>query len=303
VTQHFTRTLKRVAGQDFRLPTDRELDAMEAFQLSLGRQAELVLPLALKNPQVARGQELFRLGAAQGGGGCNACHGNAGANAAFGGGGNRNFRTGVENQRDRPAVLTLQALNLDLTPDIVSNVLPRDGGFGKAPGEGPDGTGFGDGTFNTVSLVEAADSGPFFHDNSIATIEGAVEFYNSQEFADATGAARLNLGATQVEAIAAFLRVVNALDNIREASEAAGAARHVAGSHPRAAKQLLTQAIEESEDALGVLFARSLHPGAMQSLEQAIKSFGRATGGSGIDRSQIDRGLAYLARARGAMVQ
>ncbi len=32
VTQHFTRTLNREAGVDFRLPTDFELDALEAFQ-------------------------------------------------------------------------------------------------------------------------------------------------------------------------------------------------------------------------------------------------------------------------------
>ena len=39
VIQHFTKTLNRVAGVDFRLPTDDELDALEAFQLTLGRQA------------------------------------------------------------------------------------------------------------------------------------------------------------------------------------------------------------------------------------------------------------------------
>ena len=38
VVQHATRTLDRVEGADFRLPTDAELDALEAFQLSLGRQ-------------------------------------------------------------------------------------------------------------------------------------------------------------------------------------------------------------------------------------------------------------------------
>ena len=45
VIQHFTKTTNRIAGMDFRLPTDDELDAMEAFQLSLGRQTELSLPL------------------------------------------------------------------------------------------------------------------------------------------------------------------------------------------------------------------------------------------------------------------
>ena len=47
VIQHFTKTLDRIAGIDFRLPTPDELDALEAFQLSLGRQSELSLPLPL----------------------------------------------------------------------------------------------------------------------------------------------------------------------------------------------------------------------------------------------------------------
>lgn len=40
VIQHFTNTLNRVPGVDFRLPTDEELDALEAFQFSLGRQSD-----------------------------------------------------------------------------------------------------------------------------------------------------------------------------------------------------------------------------------------------------------------------
>ena len=300
VTQHFPKTLNREIGVDFRLPTDAELDAMEAFQLTLGRQVDLALPLTLKDPQVARGQTLFIANVAAGGGGCNACHANAGANAAFGGGGNRNFNTGVENQRDRPQVLTLQALGIDLTPDVATNIIPRDGGFGQAPGEGPasNPTGFGDSSFNTVSVVEAADSGPFFHDNSVATIEGAVEFYNSQEFADARGIPRLNLAATQVEAIAAFLRAINALDNIREATETATAARSVANSKPRVADELLKQAIAETTDAMSVLFARSLHTTAVKALEDAIRAFTRASNGGRIDQSQITRGLGLLAKAR-----
>src|SRR3990170_4738147 len=59
VIQHFTKTLDRVAGVDFRLPTDEELDALEAFQLSLGRQEELTLPLPLTGTVPARGQQLF----------------------------------------------------------------------------------------------------------------------------------------------------------------------------------------------------------------------------------------------------
>ena len=102
VIQHFTKTLNRVPGVDFRLPTDEELDALEAFQLSLGRQQDLVLPLKLKGTVPKRGQAIFldnRLGK------CNLCHVNAGATANFGGGslGNANFNTGVEDLPDQPA--------------------------------------------------------------------------------------------------------------------------------------------------------------------------------------------------------
>ncbi|MDH3441787.1 MAG: hypothetical protein OEM63_13595, partial [Gammaproteobacteria bacterium] len=156
VIQHFTKTTNRIAGVDFRLPTDEELDALEAFQLSLGRQEDLTLPLPLRSVVVGRGQEIFLDNSL---GKCNACHENGGANAdpaIFGpGAGNLNFATGVEDLPDQPA---------DLTDELV----PPDDGLGTP----------GSGEFNTPTLVEAADTGPFFHNNSVETIEGAVAFYN-----------------------------------------------------------------------------------------------------------------------------
>src|SRR5262249_26178818 len=38
IVQHYTRTLARAPGKDFRVPTQGELDALEAFQLFGGRQ-------------------------------------------------------------------------------------------------------------------------------------------------------------------------------------------------------------------------------------------------------------------------
>src|SRR5438046_10204233 len=46
--QHFTKTLNRIPGVDFRLPTGEELDALEAFRLSLGRRLAPALALALR---------------------------------------------------------------------------------------------------------------------------------------------------------------------------------------------------------------------------------------------------------------
>jgi hypothetical protein len=255
VIQHFTKTLGRVPGVDFRLPSDEELDAMEAFQFSLGRQEELALPLPLKGRVPARGQEIFNdltLGK------CSACHFNAGANGdpnIFGAnGGNLNFNTGVEDLPDQPA---------DLTGELV----PPDDGFGTP----------GDGTFNTPSLVETADTGPFFHNNSVETIEGAVGFYDGESFnnspagqllAGATGGP-IELDATQIVAVAAFLRVINALENIRESIGllTSFADRKFLGNEEF--EQLLARAVDETDDSIGVLAGGGLHPEVVAHLREA----------------------------------
>ena len=92
VVQHFPKTLERRAGRDFRLPTEDELDALEAFQLSLGRQVDDVNFETMKydDVNVDAGRKLFfdkqpvlGAGTAQPAGAtrdCDGCHGNAGAN-------------------------------------------------------------------------------------------------------------------------------------------------------------------------------------------------------------------------------
>ncbi len=257
VIQHFTKTLNRVAGVDFRLPTDEELDALEAFMLSLGRQEELSLPLSLKGTVAKRGQEVFL---DNGLGKCNRCHVNAGATANFGGGniGNANFNTGVENLPDQPARLT-------------GEKVPFDDGLGIP----------GDSTFNTPPLVEAAETGPFFHNNSIETIEGAVAFYNGDAF-NSSPAGRLlarndprgvgiKLDATQVVEVAAFLRVINALENIRECLSLLEASAKKGFTERGGARRLLRQALTETEQAIQVLKGGGLHPEALAHLEEAKK--------------------------------
>jgi hypothetical protein len=255
VIQHFTRTLNRVAGVDFRLPTDEELDALEAFQLSLGRQADLALPLQLKGVVARRGQEIFLDNSL---GKCNICHFNAGATAVLGGinAGNANFNTGVEDLPDQPARL--------FDPKI-----PRDDGFGVP----------GDGTFNTPPLVEAAESGPFFHNNAIETIEGAVGFYNGAAFNNSPAGRFLagtdpnrigiRLDGTQVVAVAAFLRVINALENIRESVALLEEAAQKGAFGGKQAKPLFDQALEETDDAIRVLESAGLHPEAVRHLREA----------------------------------
>jgi mono/diheme cytochrome c family protein len=249
VIQHFTRTLNRIPGIDFRLPTDAELDALEAFQLSLGRQQDLSLPLPLKGTVPKRGQEIFLDNSLAK---CNLCHINAGATANVGGGslGNANFNTGVEDLPDQPARLT-------------GEKVPRDDGFGRP----------GDGTFNVPPLVEAASTGPFFHNNSIETIEGAIAFYDGEAFNNSPAGQFLagldpegtgiELDATQIVAIAAFLRVINVLENIRQSVELLEAVRQ----RPRSAQveESLKVAVRRTEDGIRVLEGGGLHPEAVNN--------------------------------------
>ncbi len=286
VIQHFPRTLDRVPGADFRLPTDEELDALEAFQLSLGRQAEIVLPLALKGVVAARGQAIFvdnTLGK------CNACHFNAGANGdprIFGpDAGNLNFDTGVENLPDQPA---------DLTGELV----PPDDGFGIP----------GDGTFNTPPLVESADTGPFFHNNSVETIEGAVAFYNGDAFNDspagqllrgATGSG-INLDGTQVVAVAAFLRVINALENIRETIALLEQSR---AERREPARATLRLALAETDDAIQVLVGGGLHPDAVGHLQEARRLARKAARSFFFRDGPTADAIRAQERARAALIE
>lgn len=289
VIQHFTKTLNRVAGIDFRLPTNDELDALEAFQLSLGRQEDLQLPLPFKDSAVLRGQALFNDPTT---GKCFACHDNAGANAnpgIFGAdAGNLNFNTGVEDLPDQPA-------------DLTGELIPPDDGFGNP----------GDGTFNTPSLVEAADTPPFFHNNSVKTLEGAIAFYNGDTFTNspagqliigATGSG-INLDATQVDAVAAFLRVINALENINEgiALLEAFISREFLGRVPYG--RLTFVAKSETDDSEMVLAEANLHPVAITHLKKASELIDRANKHGHSKKKLIQKALDELKLAQNELIQ
>ena len=114
VVQHFPKTLNRVVDVDFKMPTAEQLDALLAFQKSLGRSADVDLAsLRFADDEANRGIRVFLNGGRPGG--CHACHRNAGANDNIGNNFNGNFATGT----------------IKLRPD-----LPHDGGFGTDPGNG-----------------------------------------------------------------------------------------------------------------------------------------------------------------------
>jgi cytochrome c peroxidase len=258
VTQHFPRTLARrpctleefqadPTECDFRLPTEAELKALEAFQRSLGRQEEIDLAaLEFHDKAAQRGKELFEgVGANRA---CTACHGNAGANVvddenpddAF----NDNFDTGTRGL----------------------GAGPPEGGFGQDHQDGV--RGFGNGTFNTPPLIEAADTAPFFHNNSAATLEDAIRFYTTPTFAKSPsgafgGAFVLNKAA--IADIAAFLRALNARENARSALAGVGDA--VRGPEP--GPELLHAIAADIQDGIEVLKKSKLAREAVAAFKDA----------------------------------
>lgn len=307
VFQHFTKSLDRVEGTDFRFPTDEEAKAVEAFMRAVGRVEDPNNPFDLTAISFAdagaeRGKNRF-LNV-----GCNGCHNNATANTA--GGTNNNFDTGVESL-DNPAQETFP--------------FPADGGFGTDPrdcdGDGVAGDCFGDGTFNTVGLIEIADTPPFFHNNVIQTVEGSVAFYAGPEFGNSPSGGffggPLPLSAQDIDDIGAMLRVINAAFNIDIAIQRVVAARKLENSSntgifsttsrtedtngTRAtANTLLALANIESADAVEVLHDRGLHPSAVQDLMDAIADAEAAIAESSSKKraSLMDKARKHLESAR-----
>ena len=276
VRQHFPKRLNRVPGVDFKFPTRLQLIAMEAFQRSTGRKAELALPLSLKSPLAAAGQNIFVNGNPGSAGTCSGCHSNAGAN--FASGINGNVNTGVEDLQLQPGKL-------------IDPTIPRDGGFGSAPN--PSG-GFGDGTFNISPVVEAADTGPFFHNNAVLTVEGSVDFYD--------GRLGFVLDVSETQAIAAFMRVINALENVRSAIDFETRAK--SQTSQAGAAELLDLSIADLNDAKEVLAGGGLHSDVGLVLLQAIALDQQAKTISSqfLRNVRIDQAITLKKKARSMMV-
>jgi cytochrome c peroxidase len=248
IVQHYTKSLDRVPGTDFTLATSDELDRIVAFLRTIGRTNELTLSgVSLTDANAEAGRLAFLDPAKR----CNGCHNNAGANVAAGF--NRNFDTGVE--RARLATLDGQGI-------------PRDGGFGGgAPGApfnfdaNQDGINdaFGNGTFNTPPLIEAADTGPFFHTNAFDSIEDAIGFYTSTAFAQspAGGGNAIPLSAADVANLGKFLRTLNVSFNaqlaIRRANAVVAIIDAVGDQSLQVQRDLLTLAAAEVDDAVDLL--------------------------------------------------
>jgi mono/diheme cytochrome c family protein len=281
VKQHFTRSLDRREGTDFVLPTDAQLDRLETFLLSLGRLGDIDLArVSLTDAGARTGMVPFQAV-------CSGCHFNAGATFR---GGNININSGVEDGPD---------------PSQATEPHPHDGGFRTADKANRDCDGdgvndcFGDGSFNVPPLIEAADTEPFFHNHSAATIEDAVRFYTTDK---AFVGAPLPLSETDVQNIAALLRVLNAALNSALSIQRSSAALVLETSHDDGAREtvdtLLALSNSEAADAIEVLSARELNPKTVKLLQRAVSKTSRAmTAKTASKRQALIRGALNDLRA------
>jgi hypothetical protein len=327
IVQHAPKSLGRTPGTDFRIPTDEELDALAGYQLSLGRQEDFSLPaLELTSALAGDGKTLFLDSGdvrEPGHKNCNGCH--------FNGGGTQGLAfnpaiPGFPRVDGSPGGFNIAApTNANEIPLALTLGLPRDGGFGQLP------TIFGSfgntedlpppfghleiEEFNSPPVVESADTAPFFHNHTVPDLESSIAFYGTQAFKDS-----LQARATPVEisadpadpdvrAIAAFLRALNALENIRASIDVAQRGRTMA----RAAdmNDLARLALAESVDALEVLTAGALanhdEPG-LRSARIELRAAGVAltVAQSLPNRQAIDNllgaAVGHLRKARAALV-
>ena len=197
VKQHYTLDLNRREDIDFRLPNEEELDALVSFQESITLQfPESNLPLPIDNVRTLSQRtgeaEFFAVG-------CGNCH------------------HGLILGDHRPVVdSSIGADNFSFT-GVANNSINQDDGL---PAEPPSqSAGDSNREMNTPQLMGIRFTAPYFHDNSAATLEDAVLFYNSTEFKDSVvtmfegeagllGIEEFQLGPDAVENILNFLRTL-----------------------------------------------------------------------------------------------
>jgi len=306
IKQHYTKTLARVAGVDFREATALELDLTNEFQRSLGRTRELDLTQVNLFDSVANlGRQVFL---DPNRGRCNFCHLNAGSNFQDTGKG-RNFDTEI---RTAPALGDIGIL-ADGTPVFdggfggVGLAQPNMNGLSADPNVGQKNA-FGNGTFNTPSLIEAADTGPFFHNNAFflsSEIESAVFFYIDPGGFGASQAAKdmlprfpnpITFTNDEGNAIGRFLRALNVAFNLDLAKQRLSAARTLftrfGGTNSGALQiSLIKLADTELNDALTVLSHAPLQPFYPVTVDQI-----------GLARTEITNALAASVSARGGFI-
>lgn len=217
IVQHFTRSLARNQFADFLPAFERQLDHIAAFQLSIGRMDELDLSgVQMSDEAAERGRQSYLKGPASR---CNTCHNNAGANTRI---------TDPETGDEFVANFMFSSGHDSTRPEVLDELnVPLDGGFGTEPldlnGDGETDV-FGRRAFNPPPLIEAADTGPFFHTNGRDKIEDAIRFYTEDGFGNSPSGQRaptgfspgvINLSEDEISEVGRFLRVLNGSFNIQ----------------------------------------------------------------------------------------
>jgi hypothetical protein len=182
-----------------------------------------------------------------------------------------------------------------LTPD-----LPVDDGYlGLRPIDPTTGQVpplLGDGSFNVQPVIEAADTGPFFHNNQITTIEQAVNFYTTDAFRSAPHGFDIALNSSEVDQIANFLRVMNAGENIRQVRKRT---QFVRDNRSSGNTDVLSVAIADTQDAIDDLQPKNLNPSALQALQTVKLTLSTAKANPDANRpAYLDNALVWLNLAK-----
>lgn len=186
VKQHFPRRIERAPGIDFRLPTRQEQADMAAFMFSAdvpagsGAEQFNVDLFATTSAQRSGRAAFFNNTNSPGAGRCIQCHGPP----VFAG---PAFNTGVTEQ----------------TINVSADNLPPEPAAGGRPSTR---------AFGTPSLFNVANNGPFFHDNSVPSLAGVLDFYTSATFSNSPAALQfginLNLTAGQKSDLVKFMEAL-----------------------------------------------------------------------------------------------
>lgn len=251
-------------------------------RLALGRQEDFDLPsLELRSPFASIGKTLYLDSGnlfEPGHKNCNGCHFNGGGTAGMS---FNNQTPGFPDIDGSPRGFNVAALtNVNETPLALALALPRDGGFGQLLTIFGS---FGNTTdiprhleleeFNSPPVVESADTGPFFHNHTVTDLESAVAFYGTPAFQTSpqNNATPVSISEDpsdpEVQAIAAFLRVLNALENIRSSIDVAERGRAMTRTDDK--RELARLSLAEVIDAMHVLsegaLARRIEPGLLSA--------------------------------------
>jgi len=299
IEQHYPRTLQRRSGVDFRTATTQELQLVQQFQLALGRLNELNFSQVNVFDAEAMAGKAAYLDPLRGR--CQVCHANGGANFEDTGK-NRNFDTG-----------TRVGQNGFFTVPFFDGVFLFDGGFGGRGLAHPNivtldinppntaNNGFGNNTFSTPPVIEAADTLPGFHTNTFgpfpdaADIENVVSFYATSLFLDSPAARDLNVRfgapanvAPDIERIARFIRALNIALNMDMAKQRLRASQTILNrfhdQNLAVQRGLINLAVAEIDDALEVLtaarVAKPFFPVAVDRLNLAKSEIATALAGA-----------------------